>query len=44
MSIFICHNTNCANAGIVYDFGDDHPVKAECGGCHATLLPEKEED
>jgi hypothetical protein len=42
MTIFICIKETCPNKGITYDFGDDHPVKAECGGCKATLLPEKE--
>jgi hypothetical protein len=41
MSKFICTATDCPNEGIIYDFGDDNPVKAECGGCHATLLPEE---
>lgn len=41
MSIFICEAIECPNKGIIYDFGDDHPVRAECGGCHATLLPEE---
>lgn len=41
MSKFICKAPGCPNEGVIYDFGDDHPVKAECGGCHATLLPEE---
>lgn len=44
MSVFICTKAECPNVGIVYDFGDEHPVKAECGGCKATLLPEKAEN
>jgi ribosomal protein S27AE len=43
MSIFICDEDNCPNAGVIYNFGDDHPVRAECGGCQTTLLPEKED-
>ena len=42
MSIFICTKDECPNEGVIYDFGDVHPVRAECGGCHATLLPESE--
>lgn len=42
MAIFICTKQGCANANIVYDFGDESPIKAECGGCKATLLPEQE--
>lgn len=42
MAIFICKKDGCVNAGLIYDFGDQNPVKAECGGCKATLLPEKE--
>lgn len=41
MSKFTCTAPECPNQGITYDFGDDHPVKSECGGCHATLLPEE---
>lgn len=44
MSIFICNADKCPNKGVVYDFGDDQPVKAECGGCHATLLPTAKEN
>jgi len=41
MSIFVCNKADCPNFETVYDFGDDHPVKAECGGCHQTLLPKE---
>jgi hypothetical protein len=27
--------------GVIYDFGDDSPESAECGGCHETLKPEE---
>jgi hypothetical protein len=42
MSIFICKKDGCPNEGVVYDFGDDHPVRCECGGCATILLPETE--
>jgi hypothetical protein len=28
--------------GVIYDFGDDSPESAECGGCHETLKPEEQ--
>ena len=40
MSIFICDEDFCPNAGVVYDFGDDSPESAECGGCKMVLFPE----
>jgi len=42
MSVFICHHPGCPNEGIEYNFGDDHPATAECGGCKAILEPVKE--
>lgn len=42
MTSFICNAKDCPNVGIVYNF-EDVVLKAECGGCHATLLPIKEE-
>jgi hypothetical protein len=42
MSVFICIKDECPNKGIIYNFGDEQPARAECGGCHATLLPESE--
>jgi hypothetical protein len=44
MTIFICNFAGCPNEGVEYNFGEDTPVKAECGGCHATLLPIKDEN
>lgn len=41
--MFICDNSECPNVGIVYNFGEDAPVRAECGGCKAVLLPQPEE-
>jgi hypothetical protein len=41
MSVFICNTKDCPNANVIYDFGDEHPTTAICGGCHATLLPEE---
>lgn len=43
MSKFVCNAAECPNLGFEYDFGDDSPEFAECGGCHATLLPVTEE-
>ena len=43
MSKFVCNAEECPNMGVIYDFGDDSPESAECGGCHATLKPEPEE-
>lgn len=37
MSVFICLNADCPNANVSYDFGDDGPTWAECGGCKARL-------
>lgn len=39
---FVCNKPECPNEGIIYNF-EDAILKAECGGCHATLLPIKEE-
>ena len=41
--MFICEKAGCPNLGIVYDFGDDTPVRAECGGCKTVLLPKPKE-
>lgn len=41
--MFICEKPECPNEGIVYDFGDDAPVRAECGGCKTVLLPKPKE-
>lgn len=37
MAIFICVETDCVNKDVVYDFGDDSPAYAMCGGCQARL-------
>ena len=37
MSIFICNLTGCPNEGVEYNFGEDGPEWAECGGCKARL-------
>jgi len=42
MSKFVCNAAECLNMAIIYDFGDDSPASAECGGCHETLLPIEE--
>jgi hypothetical protein len=39
MSIFVCTNESCPNKDVVYDFGDEHPRQALCGGCKTTLYP-----
>jgi hypothetical protein len=36
--MFICNADGCPNMGVEYDFGDDAPAFAECGGCGARLL------
>lgn len=41
MSIFICKQEDCDNFDVVYNFGEDSPESAECGGCHAILKPEE---
>lgn len=41
MAIFVCTKPGCPNEGITYDFGDDNPKRAECGGCHETLNPQE---
>jgi len=40
MSIFICTKSDCVNKDIVYNFGDDAPAFAECGGCKTKLWPQ----
>lgn len=40
MSVFICIKTDCPNKDVIYDFGDDNPLFAECGGCKTKLKPE----
>lgn len=42
MSRFICQIDGCPNKGIVYDFGDESPAWAECGGCKARLEAQSE--
>jgi hypothetical protein len=42
MTIFICTKKGCPNEGVIYNFGDEQPARAECGGCHETLLPQEE--
>jgi hypothetical protein len=37
MSIFICNFAGCPNENIEYNFGEDSPEWAECGGCQARL-------
>jgi len=37
MSVFVCKQDTCPNKDVVYDFGDDNPPVAECGGCKAKL-------
>jgi hypothetical protein len=39
MSVFICDDETCTNVGLVYDFGDESPVYAMCGGCKERLEP-----
>jgi hypothetical protein len=41
MTIFICNAEGCANQGVIYDFGDEHPTEAMCGGCKVMLKAEK---
>lgn len=42
MSKFQCNIEECPNEGVEYDFGDDSPEFAECGGCHAILKPKEQ--
>lgn len=43
MSKFLCDVDDCPNKDVIYDFGDDQPEMAECGGCHVMLSPIVEE-
>lgn len=44
ITLFICTDTECPNAGIEYRMEDANPT-AMCGGCKKTLIgkPEQEE-
>jgi hypothetical protein len=39
MSVFICTVKDCPNKNVSYDFGDESPESAQCGGCKTILLP-----
>lgn len=42
MSIFICTANECPNKDVIYDFGEDNPSWAECGGCKTRLEAQSE--
>ena len=42
MATFQCNASGCPNEGVIYDFGDDAPATAECGGCKAKLVAQND--